>query len=181
MKNELQNSIDFINKKTNDKSGFSVPSNYFETIEDSFTLKLKEENIVKENGFKTPDSYFDELENKILEQVTSTKKETKVISLKQRMLKLIPMAAAASVILFIGLNSFIFDKTDTLNFENLAENELENWIIDNINLINDNDFEIAYNDIDFDESEFVPNSISSDELENYLSNQDNISIILEND
>ena len=181
MENELQDSLDYINKKTGKESGFSVPSNYFETLEDSFSIQLKEENFPKRKGFETPDSYFDNIEDIILAKVSSTKKEVKVISLKERVFKMIPMAAAASIILFIGLNSFIFNKTEENPFDKLADSDVENWISNNINLINDNDFALTYTDIDFDESEMIPNSISNDELENYLSNQDNISLILEND
>lgn len=181
MENGNQNSINYINKKTGGKSGFSVPSGYFETIEDSFTTKLKEKHFTKAKGFETPDSYFETIEDVILAKVSSTKKETKVISLKQRIFKMIPLAAAASIVLFIGLNTFIFNRTEANPFDQLADSEVENWVSNHINLIQDTDIALTYTDIDFDESELIPNSISHDELENYLSNQDNISLILEND
>lgn len=181
MENEIQNSINYINKKTNGKSGFSVPSNYFKNVEDSFSIQLKEKNFIKTKGFETPDFYFDNLEDVILTKVLSTKKEVKVISLKERVFKIIPLVAAASIVLFIGLNSFIFNKTKENSFDNLADSDVENWITNHINLIEDTDIALTYTDIDFDESEFIPNSISNDELENYLSNQEDISLILEND
>ena len=181
MENELQNSINYINNKTSGKSGFSIPSNYFENLEDSFTIKLKEESFTKTKGFETPNSYFDNLEDAILTKVLSTKKEVNVISLKERIFKMIPLAAAASIVLFIGLNAFVFDKTAVNPFDTLADSDVENWISNHINLIHDTDIALTYTDIDFDESEMIPNSISNDELENYLSNQDNLSLILEND
>ena len=178
MENKLKNSIDFLNKKTDKDSGFSIPSNYFGSFEDNFELKLIEDNLAKENGFNLPRNYFNKLEDSIISKVP---KETKVITLKQKFLKLIPLAAAASVLLFIGLNTFIFNKSDIPTFENLADFEVENWITENINSITDNDLSIAYTDVEFDDTDFVPNSISDVELENYLNNQDNLSLILENE
>lgn len=175
------NDFEFINKQVEGKNGFTVPTNYFDTVEDSFSTKLKEQIFVKTKGFEIPDSYFDKLEDTILSKVSSTEKEVKVITLKQRVFKLIPMVAAASVVLFIGLNSFMFNKTAEDLFDNLADSDVENWISNNINLISDNDLALTYNDIEFDDSETIPNSISTDELENYLSNQNNLSLILEND
>ena len=91
------------------------------------------------------------------------------------------MATAASIVLFIGLNSFVFNKAEENLFDKLEDIEVENWISNNINLINDNDFALTYNDIEFDALEIIPNSISNDDLENYLNNEENLSLILEND
>jgi hypothetical protein len=157
-----------------------VPSNYFNTVESTFSTKQKENNFVKAKGFEIPDSYFNNLEDNILAKVPTTEKETPVISLKKRLSKLIPTAAAASIILFIGLNSFIFNNSEEDLFDKLSDSEIESWIANNINLINDSDFAITYADIGFDEDLVLPNSISNDELENYLNNTENISIILEN-
>ena len=96
------------------------------------------------------------------------------------MIRFIPMAAAASLLLFIGVNSFFFNKSEENPFDKLSDSEVENWIANNINLINDSDFAITYSDIEFDEDLAIPNSISNDELENYLNDPENISLILEN-
>jgi hypothetical protein len=176
MKDKLQRSEEYLNKKAGRSTGFSVPSNYFDTVESSFSTKQKENNFVKEKGFEVPDSYFNKLEDNILAKVSPTKKETPVISLKKRL----SIAAAASIILFIGLNSFIFNNSEEDPFNKLTDSEIESWIANNINLINDSDFAITYADIDFDEDLVLPNSISNDELENYLNDQEDISLTLEN-
>lgn len=181
MKNELQNSIEYLNKKSGGSPGFSVPSDYFETVEASFSNTLKENNFVKEKGFEVPDSYFNKLEDSILSKVSPTNREVQVISLKKRISKLIPIAAAASIALFIGLNSFIFNKTSENSLDKLTDSDVENWIANNINLIDINDFTITYSDVEFDEYLSIPNSISNNELENYLNHQENILQILEND
>ncbi|MCI2227861.1 hypothetical protein MC378_01695 [Polaribacter sp. MSW13] len=181
MEKNLKNSIQFLNQKTGKTTGFSTPSNYFEEVENQFTTLLFEEKHAKKTVFKTPDNYFDTIDNEILAKVSSTKKEVKVISLKDRLLKFIPVAAAASVVLFIGLNSLVFNKTELSLFDQLDDNDVEQWVSNNINLINDNDIALTYTDIEFEDSEVIPNSISNDELENYLSNHEDISLILEND
>jgi hypothetical protein len=176
MKDKLQHSEEYLNKKTGGNPGFSVPSNYFDTVESSFSTKQKENNFVKAKGFEIPDSYFKKLEDNILAKVSTTKKETPVISLKKRF----SIAAAASIILFIGLNSLIFNNSEEDLFDKLSDSEIESWIANNSNLIHDSDFEITYADIDFDEDLVLANSISNDELENYLSDTENLSLILEN-
>ena len=99
MKHYIKNSEEYLNSISEKESGFCTPKNYFKTIEDSFEVKLIEKEFKKEEGFKIPDSYFTELENDILAKVLSTKKETKLISFKERVLKFIPMTAAAVIIL----------------------------------------------------------------------------------
>ena len=181
MEKKLQNSIDYLNKMSDKKSGFSIPMNYFDTLEDNFEIKLLEDNFIKDNGFKLPENYLNSIENNVIAKVFKEKKSTKVITLKEKLLNFIPLAAAASVILFITINSFVFENSNTDPFNNLADIEVENWISENIYSITDNDLTIAYTDVEFDETEFVPNSITDDEIENYLNNQNDISLILEND
>ena len=179
MENEIRNSENFINKKTGKKTGFETPIDYFNNLDEAINVKLSENRFEKNNGFKVPDSYFTNLEDNILSKVLE--KETKVISLKDRIIKILPLATAASIVLFIGLNSFVFNKAEENLFDKLEDIEVENWISNNINLINDNDFALTYNDIEFDALEIIPNSISNDDLENYLNNEENLSLILEND
>ena len=181
MDNNKKHIINGLTSKQEGKSGFTTPKDYFENVENDFFTKLSENSLPNQTGFNTPESYFENLEDTILAKVELPKKEVKVISLKKKIFRIIPMVAAASIVLFIGLNAFIFNKTEENPFDNLADSDVENWISNHINLIEDTDIAFTYTDIDFDESELIPNSISNDELENYLSNQENISLILEND
>jgi hypothetical protein len=125
MKNDIKHSIEYLNKKTKNKTGFSTPSDYFSNLEDDIAMKLSEENFDKKNNFKVPDSYFSTIEDAVLDKITS--KETKVISFKERVLKMIPIVAAASVVLFIALNSFVFNTGEELTLDSLSENDLELW------------------------------------------------------
>ena len=81
MKNELENSIKYISQKTGRKSGFSVPKDYFNGIEDGFLLKLSEEDLPKKTAFKIPKDYFSNLEDQILDKVSiNTSKEVNRIN-----------------------------------------------------------------------------------------------------
>ncbi|QNM86671.1 hypothetical protein H9W90_06005 [Polaribacter pectinis] len=181
METNSTNSENYLKSVLKNKTGFTTPENYFSDAENRFSSFLSEEKLPDNGAFITPDSYFDNLEDLILSKTTSTEKEVKVISLKQKVLKFIPIAAAACIALFIGLNSFIFSNSENISFDDLADIEIENWIENNTSLISNDDLAFAYTNIDFDESDMVPNSITKDEIENYLSNEDNISLILEND
>ncbi|KGL63993.1 hypothetical protein [Polaribacter sp. Hel1_85] len=179
MENNIKNSEAYLNSVLGKESGFSIPKNYFNTTEDAIEAKIAEENFTKNKGFKVPDSYFKELENDILAKVTTTKKETKVISLKERILKAIPIAAAASVILFIGLNSFIFNKTEELTLDSLSDNEIENWL--DTNILNTNDIALILNEDIFDENDFYFATLEDENIEDYINSIDNTSILNELD
>ncbi len=89
MDKELKNKIDFINQKTGKKTGFSIPENYFEEMEDNFFSSIATESLPKEDAFKTPSNYFETVENDILSKLNiETDKEVKVISLYKRVLNL---------------------------------------------------------------------------------------------
>lgn len=181
MNNNLEHSEEFIQNKVGLENGFSTPKNYFDGLENQVFATLSSEIIPKEHNFNVPIGYFETLEDTILAKVSSQEKIVKVISLKERVLKLIPVAAAASVLLFIGLNSLVFNTTETTIFDELNDTDVEYWISNNIDLIADNDITQTYTDFDFDDEEIIPNSISNDELENYLSNQEDLSLILEDE
>jgi len=100
-------------------TGFSVPDYYFDNLETKVISKLKND---------IPNNYFEDVEKKILSKLSlDNPKKVKVVKLNPQFLKrLIPIVAAASVILFIGLN--FFNKTNTLNFDTLDASSISNWI-----------------------------------------------------
>lgn len=177
MDKELKNSIEYISKKVGTKTGFTTPSNYLNNLEDAILVKLSEEKLSKVAGFETPKNYFNNLEDTILAKVSSPKKETKIVTLKSRVLKIIPFAAAASVLLFIGLNSFVFNSTDEFTINNLSENDLEYWISSNI--INTNDVTEILQDEILDESDFSLITIKDEVIEDYIYTTDDIDLLNE--
>ena len=60
MKEDLKNSIDFLNKKTEKKSGLSVPENYFSEVEESIFAEVSTSSLPKDTGFTTPNNYFND-------------------------------------------------------------------------------------------------------------------------
>jgi len=99
--------------------GFSVPDYYFDSLETKILSKVNND---------IPINYFEDVENKILSKLNLDKpKEVKVIKLNSRFFKrLVPIVAAASIILFVGLN--FFNKSNTLNFDSLNTSNISNWI-----------------------------------------------------
>lgn len=177
MKTEIKNSVNYITKKTSKNSGFSTPTDYFNTIEDVIITKLAEENLSKENGFQVPGNYFNNLENKILEKVTAPIKETKIISIKDKILKIIPFAAAASLLLFIGLNSFVFNTDEELTIDSLSEADLDYWL--DSNTLNTNDIAFVLEDDILEVGDFYFSTIKDETIEDYINSIDNTTIINE--
>ena len=177
MEHNIKNSETYLNSTLGKESGFSIPKNYFTTIENAIEAKLTEEQFIEKEGFTIPNSYFKELENKILTKVLCTKKETKVISLKERVLKFIPISAAAAVILFIGLNSFMFNTTEELTLDSLSEIDIEYWL--DSNTLNTHEIAIALEDVVLDENDFYFTSLEDKNIEDYINTIDNTSSIFE--
>lgn len=179
MENEIKHSEAFISNKIGKKPGFTTPSNYFNNLEDDISIKISEENFIKKNSFKVPDTYFSTIEDNILAKVSSeAKKETKVISLKNRFLKIIPFAAAASIALFIGLNSYVFKSDNTNNnLKALTDEDFEQWL--DISTIHTDDIvEILPEDI-LEINEFSFALIEDESIEDYINSIDNTSILNE--
>ena len=176
MNTKNKNSLDYIKSITQNKTGFSTPENYFDTVENTVFSKIKEQSFSKENAFTTPKDYFDNFENSLFDKINFPKKEVKVISLKSRLLKIIPAAAAASVLLFIGLNYFSFSSTPS--FESISSEELETWLDDSYV---DNAETLEFLDEDFDNSNLLEEdtSIEDEDILEYLNTIDNTSLLTE--
>ncbi|WP_439128076.1 hypothetical protein [Polaribacter sp.] len=178
MEDNLRNSEEFLKSVVDKTTGFSVPKDYFSNTDDRFSLFLAEEKIPKKTGFKTPTNYFSELEESILKQ-TVAKKETKIISFKKRFLNTIPYAAAACILLFFSINFFNISNNDELNFDNLVNTDIENWVLENNTEFSNEDFVNILNTEFLDENEFVFTDLNNNEIEEYIINTDNTSILNE--
>jgi hypothetical protein len=177
MKNEIKHSVDFINKKAGNGTGFSVPTNYFKELELDIEAKITAETFKKETAFNVPDSYFENIENSILENISLDENTTKVITLKERILKTIPYASVASIALFIGLNTFVFNTTETLTFETISDTEIEYWL--NENTISTAEIATLLEDEISNENAFSFANIEDDSIEDYINSIDNTSLLNE--
>ena len=177
MDTKNKNSLDYIKSITQNKNGFSTPENYFDSVEDTVFSKIKEQSFSKENAFTAPKDYFEHFEDSLFEKINFPKKEVKVISLRSRLLKIIPAAAAASVLLFIGLNYFSF--SDTASFESISSEELENWLDESY--INNASSTVNFVDADFKDSNVLEedSSIEGEDIFEYLNTIDSSTLLTE--
>lgn len=172
-------SLDHIKSMTQLKNGFSTPENYFDSVEDSVISNIKAASFSKENAFTAPKDYFNNFEDSFFSNIDFPKKEVKVISLKSRILKIIPAAAAASVLLFIGLNIFTF--SETTSFDNISSEEMENWLDESY--VKNNTSIINFVDADFKDSNVLEedSSINDEDIFEYLNTIDSSTLLTELD
>lgn len=173
MERDLENSIQFIKSKVDKTSGFETPTNHLDNLEDKLFMKLFEEKLPSNTGFSAPESYFENIEESVLLKI----KPVKVISLKQRILKSIPIAAAASVLLFIGLNVFVFNSSAELDLDNINDSDIEYWM--NNNDISYNDVALVLEDEITLDNEFSMATIKDESIEDYMNSIDESSFIYE--
>lgn len=165
MNKNTQHSVEYIKKKIDRKSGFTVPENYFNTIENKLLTDLKLKSLDGKKQFTTPKNYFENLETTILAKVTSEEnkqKETKIISLQ----RFIPFTAAASIVFLIGFYFVNYNKTITLN--DITTTDIENWYENNYGTTNHSELATILETKDFDDNEFLALEINNDALENYF-------------
>ncbi|WMI64528.1 hypothetical protein RBH94_10695 [Aestuariibaculum sp. YM273] len=84
-------------------SGFKVPENYFDTLEDRLFTQAKLKASADSSGFTMPENYLNTLEDNILSQV-SEKETAKVIPLFSRKNLLYASSIAAAITLLFTLS-----------------------------------------------------------------------------
>ena len=179
MEQEINKSEAFLKSVLQNSTGFSVPKDYFDTAEDRFSSFLIEKELPEETGFFVPENYFQTVEKSILKK-TGFKKEVKVISLKSKFLKYIPVAAVASIALFLSINYFTSSNYSEINFDLLERTDIENWIVENSNELSDKDFiTLLHNEIS-NENDFALTDLQNDAIEDYMINIEESSLLNDN-
>jgi hypothetical protein len=153
---------------------YKIPKGYFESIEDRTLDTIKSNK--KEDNFSIPDNYFETIEDRVFEKIN---KSGKVIPLKSRFVKtFIPIAAAASLLIFITLQLFTDTNSNDL-LASLEESEIENWIESGDLELSSYEIAEIYEDVNFEELEL--NQLYNDEnLIEYLDDIDIESLNLTN-
>ncbi|MET2984275.1 hypothetical protein [Aureibaculum conchae] len=172
--NTLEDAVfdEMASEKFSKKDGFESPKGYFSTLEDNVFKKLKLEEDKKETGYKIPENYLETVEDKVF---TTINDKPKVIDFKTILLKrLIPIAAAASLLLFIFIN--YNQTTDDVNLDQLASTEIEQWIDDDLITFDTHEITEVFNDIELESQPIF----EEEDLEDYLNGTDIESLILEN-
>jgi len=169
MENNNTHNDDWLSSLPKD-SGFEVPKGYFDNVEDQFSAKLREASFPKDSGFDVPKDYFDGLEEVILAKVELPKK-VKVIPLQTKILRMASIAAVFALLLTIYFRPI---ETSEPSYEEIAT-----WIDDNMSTIEASDIVGAFDEnTTFDES-FFDDSLESNNIENYLDENDTYILIEE--
>ena len=178
MNKDNKNINDYLNNISKGENEFSTPENYFNSIEDSVLSKIIEEQLPGKFAYNIPEKYFEDFENSIFSNSEFSKKETKVVRIKSKILKLIPTAAAACMLLFVGLNYFITDKTTS--FDTISSEELELWF-NNSNLEENSRSLLELVDVDFTETDIIEDdtSINDEDILEYLNTINNSTFLTE--
>ena len=142
-------------------SGFKVPQDYFEGIEDAILNEAKLKSIVSDSGLNVPESYFENLEASILDKAL-VKNETKVISLFSKRNLIYLSGIAAAVLLLFNLSIF----NSVVTFDSLDAELVENYFDEN----NLNSLEIAslFEDTELENIDTNFITLEDESLEDYL-------------
>ena len=155
---EIENAISdkLFTDSLSNTSGHKIPENYLEQIENTVLSKLEKERTPSE---KVPEGYFDSVEDQVFDRLALEEKP-KIISLKKYW---IPVVVAASLALLVSIyNPFSTN-------QNIEVSEIEQWIDEgNLEL---NPYEIAELYNDELENISIENTLNTDDLEDYLNNQ----------
>lgn len=169
--NKVETTTTFDLLNPNKGQVFNTPENYFDTIEDSIFEKIQK----NETEFSIPKDYFDTIEEKVFSKIHN---QPKVINLKTRILKqMLPIAAAASILLFFSLQFLNTKAVETDIFTTLETSEIENWIANNELDLYTYDIASIYEDKDFENLE-ISSLYEDDEMLNYLNDVDVESLLL---
>lgn len=144
------------------ESGFKVPKDYFNTVEDHIMSEIKLKAHGTDSPFTLPPNYFDILEDNILSTV-SEKKSPKVITLFSKK-NMIYISGIAAAILLIFFNGFLFEKKLTL--DQFDSETVANYILNE----NFESYEIAdlLDEEDLTEENFSELQINEQDIETYI-------------
>lgn len=143
---------DIIPKKT----GFNIPEDFLENIEDSVLNVIILQKNIKESGFKIPIDYFNTIEEKI-EFKLSKNSKPKIINFNSPWIKFSVAAAVLFTISILYLNNYI-TTNPRITTEKMFELRLANMSADELALL----YEYELDDID------TSGILSSEELNQYL-------------
>lgn len=106
------------------KSGFTSPTDYFDTLSDKIFEKLNGEldttMLPKTTGFVVPENYFETNEQNLLSKIKQPK--VKVISLKATLYK---VSGIAAILLLTIVSPMFYNSIETKNNELAEMNYLE--------------------------------------------------------
>lgn len=203
-KKDLNNIAPILSKITSKGSGFQVPENYFDSIEDDVMAEIKSKNLTKQTNaanFKTPNNYFDSLEDLVITKLkaetfktdentvipknyfdnleenvlSKLKPKSKIITLKKIAKYVAPLAIAASFLLIFILNN----NSQNISFESIASSEIEEFIENGSINFDAESLTLVFPDIELDDTDFI-SSISDSAVLDYLNENEIEELFYEN-
>jgi hypothetical protein len=158
-------------------TGFKVPKDYFNTLEDNILDKVKDDTILKDiknPGFEIPNNYFNSVEDTIFNKLHS-KESPKVISLFNKRNIIYLSGVAAAIVIMFG----IFMNTGNSTNMALDYEVVETYIIDQ----NISSYEIASllteEELLNINSEIMDEVFNDESMEDYLLENVNFEDIIE--
>jgi hypothetical protein len=149
MEKNKNHSEKFLKSVLHKDTGFTAPKNYFKDGEDNFSAFLVVDTFPKENGLDAPKDYFENLEQSIINK------------------------------LFLSLNYLVPSNTKNTSFDTLAQSDIENWIVENSNELSNQDFATLLHHNIVNENDFALTNIKNDDIEEYIINSEDTSILNE--
>jgi len=164
-------------------SGYTLPSGYFRHVEDTviFTLKAGKIDVYK-NKSSVPENYFETFEDRIFNKLNenkAVKKSSKVIFLRKQIItRFVPIAVAASFILFLAINYFGNSK---ISINNVSSTTVDSWINEDLIPLNSYEIASAYTNVNLDDNNSFE-LLNKNQISNYFNDTDTDieDLILEN-
>ena len=178
MKTGTENSEAYLKSVLKNSNGLTTPKNYFSEFDNKLETKIFKEQLPKKTGFTISDGYFDNIDSKILNLTDLQAESTgKVIQLK----KIQPwLSIAAIFVISLCISVFYFtNQSKTITFDDIAQSDIENWMNNNPDVLTSIELETILKEENLEETNFDFTEISSDALEEYLLNENDIDIYSE--
>lgn len=109
---------DLIPKKT----GFKIPENYFENVDDAILNSISLQNKITNSGFNVPNDYFKTLENRIEKQI-NTKTKAKIIQFNSLWMRISVAAVVLLTFSVLYLKNYV-NPTPEVTAEKMVELKL---------------------------------------------------------
>jgi len=154
-------------------TGFIIPDEYFDNFESQ---------VLSKTTHDIPKDYFNNLEDMVFKRIKNTSSSNiEVVTLKEKIIKkYIPILAAASVVLFIGLNFYspAYNNTN----DSLNKDSINNWLeVTNYNTSDSYILGEFLNDDDFYSLTIAEEeNLDDNQLINYLNSADIDNLIINN-
>ena len=151
-------------------TGFKVPDQYFEGLEDRLLDTIAEDNLPKSAGFKTPEGYFEtfetRLEKRLSEEIHTT--TPKVMPLYKRKMFLYTASIAAVFACIVSVVTF--SSETSIDIQDINTEAIASYIDDGNLDISSQELALFLQEEDMNVLEIASEEISNENITDYLLN-----------